>query len=89
MSAIEANQRRVIVGAAGLVALLAAGLVLATSWLVSYSVAVLFTAWLIALAGMTFVLVAAFREARATGRSFFGAIGRSFKALGQFILAFF
>ncbi len=76
-------------GAAGLVVLLAAGLVLASSWLVSYPGAVLLAAWLFALAGMVTVVVVAFRQARATNASFFGAVGQSFRALGQFILAFF
>jgi hypothetical protein len=89
MSAIEADQRQLILGAAGLVALFAAGLVLASSWLVSYPAAVLLAAWLFALAGMVAVLVVAFRQARATKTGFFAALGQSFKALGQFILAFF
>jgi len=89
MSAVEADQRRVFLGAAGLVALFAAGLVLASSWLVSYPAAVLLAAWLFALAGMAAVVVFAVRKARATGTSFIGAIGQSFKALAQFILAFF
>lgn len=89
MSAIEADRRRVMLGAAGLVALFAAGLMLASSWLVSYPAAVLLAAWLFALAGMVAVVVVAFRQSRATKTGFFGAIGQSFKALVQFILAFF
>ncbi len=89
MSAIEADERGVVLRAFGLVALLGAGLVLTSSWLVSYPATVLLAAWLIALAGMTTVVVVAFRQARGTGGSFFEALARSFKTLGQFILAFF
>lgn len=90
MSAIEADRRRRLLGATGLVALFAAGLVLlASSWLVAYPGAVLLAAWLLALAGMVVVVVVAFRQARATNTGFLGAIGGCFKALGEFVLAFF
>ena len=89
MSALETQQRRVALGAAGLVALFAAGLVLASSWLISYDAAVLLAAWLVALAGMTAVVVVAFRQARAAKTGFSGALGRGLKAMWQFILAFF
>ena len=62
---------------------------LASSFLVAWSPVVMVAAWLILFAGIVTVFVAAFRQARATGTSFFAAIGESFKASGQFIVAFF
>jgi hypothetical protein len=48
--------------------LLAAGLVLATSFLVDYPAAILGIAWLIALAGMTTVVVSVWQRSRASRR---------------------
>jgi hypothetical protein len=89
MSSGTAEQRRVLPVVVGLVVLFAAGLVLASSWFVTYPAAVLSAAWLIAFVAMAVVFLFAFRESRATGTGIFVAVGRSIKALGQFIWWFF
>ena len=76
-------------GAVALAVLFMVGLVLASSWFVAFPEGVLKAAWLIAIAAMVTVFVSAFREAHTTGSSFLGSIGRSFKALGRFVVAFF
>jgi hypothetical protein len=89
MSLGTADQRSALPGVGGLVVLFAAGLLLASSWFVAYPVAVLSAAWLIAFAAMAVVFLFALRESRATGTGIFVAVGRSVKALGQFIWWFF
>lgn len=70
MSSSPANQRSVFLGAAGLVVLFAAGMVLASSWLWSFPAEVLVGAWLVAFAAMATVIIYTFRESRATGTGF-------------------
>lgn len=89
MSSPSADQRSGFVGAVGLVALLASGIVLASSWLLPFPGVVLVAAWVIAISAMATVIVYAFRESRAAGTGFLTAVGRSFKALGKFIAWFF
>lgn len=89
MSSSSPDRRSSFVAVTALLALLAAGIVLASSWFVTFPSLVLGAAWLIAVAAMGVVVVHAFRESRAARTGFFTAVGRSFKALGQFIAAFF
>jgi hypothetical protein len=89
MSSTATSRRRALLGATGLVTLMASGLVLATSWFVAFPLLVVQAAWLVAIAAMITVFIAAFREARATDTGFLTALGRSFKALGQFIFWYF
>ena len=89
MSANEEDQRGAFFVGAGFVTIFLAGLVLASSYFVSYPAALLSGAWLIALLATAAVLVLAFRQARAAGTGFFTAIGQSLKALGRFVFAFF
>jgi membrane protein implicated in regulation of membrane protease activity len=70
-----------------LLVLLAAGIVLAFSWLVSFPEIVLAAAWLVAFAAMAVVIGSAFREARESVSS--PPVGKSFKALGRFVFWFF
>lgn len=83
------EQRSEWIGAAALGVLLVAGFVLAFSWAVDFPNSVLAAAWLIAVAAMAVVLVAAFRDSRADGVGPITAVGRSFRALGRFIFWFF
>jgi hypothetical protein len=70
-------------------ALLAAGLVLATSFLIEYPAAILDIAWLIGLAGMTTVMVSAWQRSRATGAGVLTSLRASLKAAWRFVLDFF
>jgi hypothetical protein len=72
-----------------LLALLAAGIVLATSFMVDYPDPVLAAAWLIGLAGLLTVMISAWRTSRSTGASWSSTLGRTLKAAGQFIIDFF
>jgi len=89
MNSPAADQRSGLLSAAGLVAPLAAGMALASSWFVTFPAVVLLAAWLIAFAAMATVIDYALRESRAAGIGFLASIGRSFKALGRFIFWFF
>lgn len=77
------------IAAGGLLALFAAGIVLATSFAVDYPSPVLTAAWLVALFGLLIVIVSAWRGSRATGARWSSALGRTLKAAGQFIFDFF
>ena len=77
------------VSATGLATLVAAGLVLATSWWLSFPTEVVSAAWLVAITAMVVVCSATYREARVTGTGFLTALGRALKALGRFVYAFF
>lgn len=74
---------------AALFALFAAGLILATSFLVDYPVPVLAAAWLIALAGLLTVTVLTWRTSRSMGASWSRTVGQTLKAAGRFIRDFF
>lgn len=74
---------------AGLLALGAAGAVLATSFMVDYPDAVLTAAWLIALTGLLTVMVSVWRTSRSSGASWFSTLVRTLKAAGRFIFEFF
>ena len=89
MSSSPAEQPNILLGASGLLALFAAGIVLALSWLLPFPEIVLAAAWLVALAAMAVVVGSALREARAAGTGFLAAVGRSFRALGRFVFWFF
>jgi hypothetical protein len=83
------EQRNTFLGAARLLALFVAGIVLALSWLMPLPEIVLATAWLMAFAAMAVVIGSAFREARAAGIGFLTAVGECFKALRRFLFWFF
>lgn len=85
----SANRPDVYVGAAAVLALFASGLVIATSWVWRYPGAVELGAWLVALGAIIVVVVSAFRESRRTGDGLHRAIGRSLRALGQFVFWYF
>ncbi|MDF2146866.1 hypothetical protein [Knoellia sp. p5-6-4] len=70
-------------------ALLAAGLVLATSFLVDYPGVLVYIALLIALEGMTTVVASAWQRSRATGRGVLASLGPSLKPAWRFVLDFF
>lgn len=89
MSSQPAEQRNTFLGAIGLLALFAAGIVVALSWLVPFPELVLEAAWLVALAAMAVVVASAFREARAAGTGLLAAVGKSFRALGRFVFWLF
>lgn len=89
MSSPQAEQRNTLLGAIGLLALFAAGIVLALSWLLPFPEIVRAAAWLVALAAMAVVVGSAFREARAAGIGLLAAVGKSFRALGRFVFWFF
>jgi hypothetical protein len=83
------DQRNSVLAATALLVLFAAGIVLALSWAVAFPGEILATAWLVALLAMAVVTGNAFREARSARIGFLAAVGRSFKALGRFVLWFF
>jgi hypothetical protein len=89
MSSPPTEQRNTFLGAIGLLALFAAGIVLALSWLSPFPEIVLGAAWLVALAAMAVVIGSAFREKRAAGTGFLAAVGKSLRALGRFVFWFF
>jgi hypothetical protein len=89
VSSLPAERRKTFLGAVGLLALFAAGIVLALSWLLPFPEMVLGTAWLVALAAMAVVIGSAFRTARAAGAGLLAAVGKSLRALGRFVFWFF
>lgn len=74
---------------AALLALCAAGIVLATSFMVDYPDPVLMAAWLIAMAGLLIVISSVWRTSRSSGAGWPSTLGRTLKAAGRFILDFF
>jgi hypothetical protein len=82
------DQRRTWLAATALLVLFAAGIVLAFSWAVAFPGVILATAWLVAFVAMAVLIGSAFLEARYARVGFVAAVGRSFKALGRFILWF-
>jgi len=82
------DQRNTWLAVTAMLLLFAAGIVLALSWAVAFPGVILATAWLVAFVAMAVVIGSAFREARAAEIGFLAAVGRSFKALGRFVLWF-
>ena len=76
-------------GAAAIVVLLAAGMILAMSWEVAFPSAVLAAAWVVALVAIAVVFVDAVRSSRREGVGVLRTLGRSFREVGRFILWFF
>lgn len=89
VSAEPARPSGIVIAAAGLLALFAAGIVLATSFMVDYPVPVLAAAWLVALMGLLTTVLSAWRTSRATGARWSSSFGRTLKAAGRFIFDFF
>jgi len=83
------DQRNTWLAATAILLMFAAGIVLALSGAVAFPGVILATAWLVAVVAMAVVIGSAFREARAAEIGFLAAVGRSFKALGRFVLWFF
>ena len=75
-------------GAVMLVLLMASGLVLACSWFVPWPSPVFWGAVFIGAVALGCVLLAAYRSSRASGDSFFHALGRSLRAGVRFLLDF-
>ena len=67
VSAEPARPSGIVIAAAGLLALLAAGTVLASSFTLEYPIPVLAAAWLIAFMGLLTTVLSAWRTSRATG----------------------
>lgn len=86
---VRKNTAVAIVGPLALVALFAAGIVLAASWLVEFPESVLVAAWLIALAAMVTVAIAAGIESGREGHGPIRAISHMFGNLGRFVFYFF
>lgn len=78
-----------LIPALALVLVAASGLVLASSWFVGYSAAVLTVAWGVAIVALITVAVSGWREARRTGIGYLGSLSASLKRLGRFALDFF
>jgi crotonobetainyl-CoA:carnitine CoA-transferase CaiB-like acyl-CoA transferase len=75
--------------ALALIVLAASGLVLATSWTLDYSNAILAIAWAVTvIAGIT-VVVTGWRDARRTGHGYLRSVSRSMRRLGRFTIDVF
>ena len=83
VSAEPARPSGIVIAAAGLLALLAAGTVLASSFTLEYPIPVLAAAWLIAFMGLLTTVLSAWRTSRATGARWSSAFGPTVKSAGR------
>ena len=83
------SRSKAYAGAAAIVVLFAAGMILAMSWVVAFPSAVLAAAWVVALVAIAVVFVDAVRSSRREGVGVLRTLGRSFREVGRFILWFF
>jgi hypothetical protein len=89
VSSVPANRATTVLVVLSWLALFAAGIILATSFLVDYPDPVLNAAWLVALAGLAIVMVSAWRQSRSQGGNYLSTLGRTLKAAGRFVIDFF
>ena len=83
------SRSKAYAGAAAIVVLFAAGMILAMSWEVAFPSAVLAAAWVVALVAIAVVFVDAVRSSRREGVGVLRTLGRSFREVGRFILWLF